>query len=403
MIKRLSVSEAEHNEFVSRHAHSDLMQTTYWGKLKEINHWRYVYVDVGTEDGKLTGAALVMFRKAGIFTLAYCPHGYVVDWQDLESLKVLDEEVVKECRRAKAFALHIDPEVSVELQACKTKLEALGFEHTGYTTGLSGPNFMQPRFTVCTPLEGGEEAVWPTLNSRCRHHVRYAEDHGLEVKEYPASEMARFSRLMATTGDRNEFSTRPQSYFERMFEAFPEKNRKLLFVEMNPKKSIDIEHKRIARSQKQIKRLKRKENLSEGQLTAVRNLEQSIERSNELIHELEAVKEDCVTLSGGIYIHVGRVVYYLYGASSNDFRDFMPNYLMVWTMMKQGIADGAELFDFCGISGREGREDDDAPGLYEFKKLWGSYKHERIGEFVRVFAPVRHKLFNFLLNLRRKL
>lgn len=40
---------------------------------------------------------------------------------------------------------------------------------------------------------------------------------------------------------------------------------------------------------------------------------------------------------------------YLYGASSNEYRNVMPNHLMQWTMIGSALARGDRLYDFRGI------------------------------------------------------
>lgn len=44
----------------------------------------------------------------------------------------------------------------------------------------------------------------------------------------------------------------------------------------------------------------------------------------------------------------GNKSYYLYGASSNDYRDFLPNHHMQFTMMQYAREHGATTYDFGG-------------------------------------------------------
>ena len=44
--------------------------------------------------------------------------------------------------------------------------------------------------------------------------------------------------------------------------------------------------------------------------------------------ELEKVHPDGIYLSGALLMFAGNKSYYLYGASSNDYRDFLPNHHM---------------------------------------------------------------------------
>ena len=45
----------------------------------------------------------------------------------------------------------------------------------------------------------------------------------------------------------------------------------------------------------------------------------------------------------------GNKSYYLYGASSNDYRDFLPNHHMQFEMMKYAREHGATTYDFVVV------------------------------------------------------
>lgn len=111
---------------------------------------------------------------------------------------------------------------------------------------------------------------------------------------------------------------------------------------------------------------------------------------------------DEIVLSGALLTFCGKKSYYLYGASSNDFRDLSPNYLMQWTMMKRAIEKGCTTYDFGGVSGYtpEDNVEDHEAGLYEFKKRFGTEMLATIGEFDIVFNKLINKLFEFALKHR---
>ena len=56
-------------------------------------------------------------------------------------------------------------------------------------------------------------------------------------------------------------------------------------------------------------------------------------------------------ISGVIPIFYGNKTWYLYGASSNQHRNLMPNYLLQWEMIKMAIARKDDIYDFRGVSG----------------------------------------------------
>ena len=99
-------------------------------------------------------------------------------------------------------------------------------------------------------------------------------------------------------------------------------------------------------------------------------------------------------ISGVIPIFYGNKTWYLYGASSNEHRNLMPNYLLQWEMIKMAIARKDDIYDFRGVSGVV---DENHPqyGLYRFKQGFGATFTEFIGEIYIPFKPITYKLYRF--------
>ena len=99
-------------------------------------------------------------------------------------------------------------------------------------------------------------------------------------------------------------------------------------------------------------------------------------------------------ISGVIPIFYGNKTWYLYGASSNNHRNLMPNYLLQWEMIKMAIERKDDIYDFRGVSGVV---DENHPqyGLYRFKQGFGATFTEFIGEVYMPFKPLTYKLYKF--------
>ena len=112
----------------------------------------------------------------------------------------------------------------------------------------------------------------------------------------------------------------------------------------------------------------------------------------------------------GIFdIDYGNKVWYLYGASSNEHRNLMPNYLLQWEGIKYALSQGKDIYDFRGVSGVL---DETHPqyGLYRFKKGFGAEFTEFIGEIYIPFKSLTYSLYKFsekafrtLRQMKRKL
>ena len=73
-------------------------------------------------------------------------------------------------------------------------------------------------------------------------------------------------------------------------------------------------------------------------------------------------------IAGTIAIRFAGKVWYLYGASSNEGRNLMPNYLLQWEMIRWALDSGCFLYDFRGVSGD--LSPDSRCKLYRFKGLY---------------------------------
>lgn len=72
-------------------------------------------------------------------------------------------------------------------------------------------------------------------------------------------------------------------------------------------------------------------------------------------------------IAGTLAIHYGDKVWYLYGASSNEHRNLMPNYLLQWRMIQWAVETNCRIYDFRGVSG-DVSEDNPLYGLFRFKQ-----------------------------------
>ncbi len=78
---------------------------------------------------------------------------------------------------------------------------------------------------------------------------------------------------------------------------------------------------------------------------------------------------------------------YLYGASSNEYRNLMPNYLLQWEAIRWAKSQGALQYDFWGIPETD-REEEAMAGVYRFKRGWGGEIVRFVGCYERAYHPL---------------
>ncbi|SDN11361.1 Lipid II:glycine glycyltransferase (Peptidoglycan interpeptide bridge formation enzyme) [Acetanaerobacterium elongatum] len=333
-------TEAEFEQFMRSHHNGSFMQSLSWPKVK--NNWGYDGIISRDSAGAIQGAMLVLLQKAPFFgsSFMYAPRGPVCDLNDRAVVKDLTDGVHALARKHNAYLFKMDPDVlASDEQFIKLTTEL------GYTYNKGGDNFetIQPRFNYRLNLTGRtEEEIFANLTQKTRYNVRVAMKHNIEVKACGKEMLDEFVRVYKTTGERDGFNTRPKSYFERMMDAMGENCRLYL-------------------------------GLYEGKV-----------------------------ISGAISTQYAGKTCYVYGASDNDHRNVMPNYLVQWEMIKWALEGNSTVYDFQGVSGVLD-ESNHLYGLYRFKRGFNGELVELAGEFDIVFKPISNWLINLGIDVNEKL
>ncbi|MGN5883932.1 peptidoglycan bridge formation glycyltransferase FemA/FemB family protein [Staphylococcus simulans] len=399
-MEKMNITNQEHDAFVKSHPNGDLLQLTQWAETKKLTGWYSRRVAVG-ENGEIKGVAQLLFKKVPKlpFTLCYVSRGFVADYDDKAVIEALLEHTKAVAQSEKAYTIKIDPDVEVDKAGqALTHLKQLGFKHKGFKEGLS-KDYIQPRMTMITPIDKSDEELIQSFERRNRSKVRLALKRGTKVERKGREDLKIFADLMRITGERDGFLTRDISYFENIYDALhPDGDAELFLVKLEPAPVLKELNGENAEVEQDIERLKQKKQ-DKKTLNKIKDAEAKIARNQKLIDqmkELESTHPEGVYLSGALLMFCGQKSYYLYGASSNDYRDFLPNHHMQFEMMRYAREKGATTYDFGGTD-NDPDKDSEHYGLWAFKKTWGTYLSEKIGEFD---YPLNQPLFYVIEHLK---
>lgn len=106
-------------------------------------------------------------------------------------------------------------------------------------------------------------------------------------------------------------------------------------------------------------------------------------------------------IAGIIVVRFGHWSWYMYGASSNEQRNLMPNHLLQWHGMQWAKAHGCWYYNFRGIPAvlAEGQE---LWGVYVFKQGFGGYAMQFLETHDLVYQPLVYGIYMRLLEVKRK-
>lgn len=402
-MEKMNITNQAHDAFVKSHPQGDLLQLTKWAETKTLTGWYSKRIAVG-EEGEVKGVAQLLFKKVPKlpYTLCYISRGFVTDYSNKLALETLLEYAMQIAKEEKAYAIKIDPDVEVDKGAdALTNLRSLGFKHKGFKEGLS-KDYIQPRMTMITPIEKSDEELIQSFERRNRSKVRLALKRGTTVERSNREGLKTFDNLMQITGERDGFLTRDISYFQNIYDAMnPDGDAELFLVKLEPKPVLeDLREDLSQLEQEKVKLAEKKQDKKT--LNKINDVNNKIVKTQELIEDMEKLElshPEGIYLSGALLMFAGNKSYYLYGASSNEYRDFLPNHHMQFAMMQYAREHGATTYDFGGTD-NDPDKDSNHYGLWTFKKVWGTYLSEKIGEFDYV---LNKPLYQLIENVKPKL
>jgi lipid II:glycine glycyltransferase (peptidoglycan interpeptide bridge formation enzyme) len=186
------------------------------------------------------------------------------------------------------------------------------------------------------------------MKQKTRYNIKLAQKKGVVVRA--SSDIETFHRLMQETGGRDQFGIHSLAYYQKAYELFqPNGACTLLLADVG------------------------------GQ-----------------------------PLAGLMVFTQGERAWYLFGASSNELREYMPTYLLQWEAIRWARERGCKLYDLWGVP-----DVDETTLESEFNLrsdgLWGVYRNKRgyggslvrsAGPWDRIYSTVAYKLYLWWITHR---
>lgn len=209
---------------------------------------------------------------------------------------------------------------------------------------------IQPQRTVVVSLEGSEEDILARMKQKTRYNIRLAEKKGVSVS--PDTDLAGFHEMMRVTGERDQFGVHSLEYYRAAYDLFHPLGQCELFTAWGEGKS----------------------------------------------------------LASLMVFARGTTAWYMYGASTDELRNWMPTYLLQWAAMRWAKEKGCLRYDLWGIPDldEETLEDNFTQkashqglwGVYRFKRGFGGEVLRSQGAYDRVYKPLMYAAYQQAMKLR---
>ena len=184
-----------------------------------------------------------------------------------------------------------------------------------------GAQRVQPLSTIHIDLIGDDEAILARMKQKWRYNIRLAERKGVTVRAGQAADLPAIQALMDVTGGRDGFGVHNLAYHTAATE---------LFAPPGEMTWLLAEH--------------------EGRM-----------------------------LAAIAVFALGKLAWYMWGASSDEDRNLMPNHAAQWAAMRWARTRGCTAYDLWGIPDEVGANPDayQEPESWGQGGLWGVYRFKQ--------------------------
>ncbi len=232
----------------------------------------------------------------------------------------------------------------------------------------AGPGH-QPQTTIHVDLTCDLDAILAQMKPKWRYNIRLSARKGVSVREGTTADLPLFYQLLQVTSARDRFAIHSLAYYRAAFDLLRE-------------------HARL------------------------------------FIAEFQGEPLAAIFVTA-----FGKQAIYLYGASSNEHRECMPNHALHWAAIQWARTRGCACYDLWGIADGGRRTNDEGrsvleqrattfvfrpssfvssrrppslpEGLYQFKHGFGGSVVRYVGAYDNVFSPAQFALYTRALAFRR--
>lgn len=325
------------NDFVAASVCCDIAQSYEWGDLAPHLGAEALRVGVVDEQGRLCAAMLLLITRAPVLRR---PYFYAVRGPVIDNPHSPAMSVLLDFVKAEARkrgAFMLKVEPSVP-DGNEQWLAALSKQ--GFTPN---PYAVHIRNEWVLDLRPDEKELQAGMKEKWRYNIRLAGRKGVTVRRGEGkADLDTFYSLYEITSERDQFFINNKQHYEDVMRLYSEGDRAALLL-------AEFEGKAIA---------------------------------------------------GTIVLRMGHWSWYMFGASSNEQRNLMPNHLLQWTALQWAKSHGCWYYNFRGIPEvlEEGQE---LWGVYVFKRGFGGYPLRFLETHDLVYQPLIYKLYMRLLEVKR--
>ena len=312
-----------------------LTQTWFYGEWQEMMGRKVRRFEVKKDSEIIGFFQTIKYPLLFEQNFLYIPHGpilrqgYEGQAVFLDFLKEFYKKLFEIGKEEKAVFVRFDPFPKTEKSLLKY------FRKT--PTSHCYSSFFQPKFEWILNLEKSEEKILSEMHPKTRYNINLATKRGIKteiINETFSGYFNNFYKLLEETAKRDNFKLHPKIYYENIFGTLDSNNAFLATAKYNSK-----------------------------------------------------------VLAINLVLLFGGTAHFLFGGSSDEYKNLMAPHLAHWEVIKESRQRGFKTYNFGAVG------PDKFGGISRFKKGFGGELIEYSDSYDLILKPFWHWLY----NIRKKL
>lgn len=338
MEARIIDDRLQWNDFITASEGCNITQSYEWGELGPFLAAEIMRAGVLDDEGKLCAAMLIIITRAPII---HRPYFYSPRGPVIDDPSSPALDVLLNFVRQEARkrgAFMLKVEPGADDE---DERWLMALQRHGFHTN---PYAVHIRNEWVLNIQSDEKEILAGMKEKWRYNIRLAGRKGVTVRRGEGqADLDKFYKIYETTSERDEFFIHNKSFYEEIMRLYSQEDRFALFL-------AEYENQPIA---------------------------------------------------GIIVLRYGRWSWYMYGASSNEHRNLMPNHLLQWNGIQWARSHGCFHYNFRGIPEilEEGQE---LWGVYVFKRGFGGYAMRALETHDLVYQTLVYNVYMRLLEVKRR-
>ena len=358
-MKLREINKKEFFDFCKTNPTNNFFQSKEWAELKRLDGWHTYFLGID-QNGKIRAATMLLSRELRIIKkrVFYAPRGFIINFKDLELLRVFTKELKIFIKERKGILLRIDPYFSLKdldsngnyIQGsynndkCIDILRSLGYIQMSN-------NFTKPNTLYILELNGkNNDELLNDMDESTKTTILTNENKQIYTRDIEDNEINKVFDIIKNSHNITNYI----SNIENFYHIF-KNNLNIRVIE------IDIDKYVVNASNEQEKK-------------------EALDLQYKYGHKL--------ILGCSISIFYDKEVTTVCSAINDKFIDLLPNYTLTWENIKWAKKNGYEIYNFYAI-------DDilENNKQYQYYKGFGGKVLKLLGEFDLVINKFFYKRY----------